>query len=308
MKVESDIIPRYTSTATQCTDPINISTLESKGLLHSQDSQDKCLLKQYFPNICNGRDGDRLSNTFALYNPDSNLHWKGVNIEVDPTNYKLLSENRKFDIANIHAATCSNPGLVHYFSKGRSGLTGLWEYSTQEYRTRWWGGSDVTLEKDTTPVQCTHLQVIIDQTIGTSTTNKNHYFDFISIHIEGSELSTLQSIDYNRVGFGVILVGKVDENEVGDKIEELLLSVGYEKVVGSSSEACSKAARRNNWFVNKNFDKIYEGYGESNTNNAENEVVVKRRNLRGSDLNGYMIPESREKLEGTDLTDMLRQV
>ena len=222
----------HRSTANQC-NTIDINKLEKQGLLHSQDYQDKCLLTQYFPGICHGSyievgalDGDRHSNTFAFYNSPK-LNWKGINIEADPVSYEKLSINRKNDIANVHAATCFDPGTMHFFGTNRPSGGGIFEFSTPEQRKRWWGPY-VTL-KDTTPVQCTHLQVILDQTVGSGS---NHYFDVISVDIEGAELSALQSIDFNRVSFGVIIVGKQGRDEIGigidSDIEKLLLSVGYE--------------------------------------------------------------------------------
>ena len=272
----------HRSTANQC-NPIDVTKLEKQGLLHSQDYQDKCLLTQYFPGICHGSyievgalDGDRYSNTFAFYNSPK-LNWKGINIEVDPLSYEKLSVNRKNDIANVHAATCSDPGIMHFFGRNRP-KGGIWEFSTPEQRKRWWGPY-VTLQ-DTTPVQCTHLQVILDQTVGSGS---NHYFDMMSVDIEGAELSALQSIDFNRVGFGVIIVGKQGRDEIGigidSDIEKLLLSVGYEKVV-DKKKTCGSV--RNNWFVNKDFDRIYAEYknGSGSTSDGKEDLVaVKKRRL-----------------------------
>eukprot|EP00571_Detonula_confervacea_P011293 CAMPEP_0172298882 /NCGR_PEP_ID=MMETSP1058-20130122/1331_1 /TAXON_ID=83371 /ORGANISM="Detonula confervacea, Strain CCMP 353" /LENGTH=223 /DNA_ID=CAMNT_0013008177 /DNA_START=102 /DNA_END=769 /DNA_ORIENTATION=+ len=182
------------STAGKC-DLVNTDKLEKKGLLHSQDGQDKCLIQHYFPGICGGKymevgalDGDRFSNTFAFYNSPA-LGWKGVNVEVDPVSYAKLSKNRKNDIANVHAAVCSDPQVIHYAPGKFKAVGGIWEFSSEAQRERWWPG--MTLE-DTVPVQCTHLQVILDQTLG----DGHHYFDFMSLDIEGAELSALQGLDF----------------------------------------------------------------------------------------------------------------
>ena len=60
---------------------------------------------------------------------------------------------------------------------------------------RWPGG--MTLE-ETVPMQCTHLQTILNQTLGTG----NDYFDFMTLDTEGAELSALQGLDFG-VGYGV---------------------------------------------------------------------------------------------------------
>ena len=113
-------------------------------------------------------DGDKFSNTYAFYkSPD--LGWKGVNIEANPVSYEQLVINRKKDIANVHAAVCSDPQTVHFASGKNSALGGIWEFATPEYRKNWWPG--LTIE-ETLPVQCTPLQVVLDQALG----SRGHHF------------------------------------------------------------------------------------------------------------------------------------
>ena len=81
------------SNAVAC-DPIDIDAIAADGGLKAQDKEDYCLLKHYFPGVCQGRyleigagDGIEYSNSFLLYNSDLGLGWKGVNVELNPDSY-----------------------------------------------------------------------------------------------------------------------------------------------------------------------------------------------------------------------------
>ena len=77
-----------------------------------------------------------------------------------------------------------------------------------------------------------------------------HYFDIFSLDIEGAEIEALRSIDFDRVGFGVLVV----ENDLDNKrkhwaVRTLLESKGYwflERPDG------------NDWFINRSFHSIYK--------------------------------------------------
>jgi len=214
-------------------------------------------MTQYFPGLCRGRytevgalDVSRFSNTYSFYaSPD--LGWKGINVEVDPVSYEKLSINRKNDIANINAAVCSDPQVIHYAQGKFKAVGGIWESSSKEQRERWWPGMTLA---DTTPVGCTHLQNTVDQTLGESS-----FIDFMTLDIEGAKLSALQGLDFSKVGFGVIVIesqaGRApDGKQIDGEIEKLLKEVGYDRA------RSNKGGGRNLWFENRNFDKIYAGY------------------------------------------------
>ena len=199
-------------------------------------------------------DGDKFSNTYAFYkSPD--LKWKGVNIEVDPISYEKLVINRKDDITNIHAAVCSDPQTVHFARGTNSAVGGIWEFATSEYREKWWPG--LTIE-ETVPVQCAPLQVLLNHELGFG----NHFFDFWSLDVEGAELSVLQGINFDKVGFGIILVESHEGEllQMDEKIEELLDEKGYRKINDREKFCTAKRGfGRDNWFINKFFERIYVG-------------------------------------------------
>ncbi len=219
--------------------------------LHHIIGEDRCLIEQFFPGVCQGKyldvgalDGKRWSTTYAFYKA---FGWRGVNIEVDPDNYNELHHNRIDDIANVHAAVCSDSHKsVHYApAKGDSAAGGIWEYSSAAHREQHW--QDVTIYQ-TIPVQCTPLQSILDQTVGT----KKIFFDFAVLDLEGAEFSALLGIDYNRMSFGVIIVERNDDANINKKITELLNAHGY--ILFNVERECSL---RNLWFTHPNFHDIY---------------------------------------------------
>lgn len=196
-------------------------------------------------------DGNRFSNTYAFYNsPD--LRWKGVNVEVDPISYERLVINRKDDIANVNAAVCSESQTIHFARGKHSAVGGIWEFATPEYRDRWWAG--MTLE-DTVPVMCAPLSVILDQELGKG----HHYFDFWSLDVD-SALSVLEGTDFDRVGFGIIIVEKHpgELSVMDEKIEELLNTKGYARI-GNEEKLCDTINNRDYWFMNQDFERIYAG-------------------------------------------------
>eukprot|EP00581_Thalassiosira_minuscula_P004499 CAMPEP_0183741224 /NCGR_PEP_ID=MMETSP0737-20130205/61559_1 /TAXON_ID=385413 /ORGANISM="Thalassiosira miniscula, Strain CCMP1093" /LENGTH=230 /DNA_ID=CAMNT_0025976487 /DNA_START=83 /DNA_END=772 /DNA_ORIENTATION=+ len=186
------------TSAKRCPAPPSADLLEQDGYLQSQDGIDRCLLESYFPGLCQGSyieigalDGIEHSNTYAFY---MQLGWKGINIELDPENYQQLAYNRKDDIANIHAAVCSESHEVHYAVGGDPASRGIWEYASDAHRERWW--KNMTLYH-TIPMKCTSLQSIFDQFQSTGTGKL--FFDLATIDLEGGELSALLSIDFDKV-------------------------------------------------------------------------------------------------------------
>jgi FkbM family methyltransferase len=206
-------------------------------------------------------DGDRFSNTHAFYSsPD--LGWKGVNVEVDPESYARLVINRKNDIANVHAAVCDDTRTIHFAMGTSKAVGGIWEFATEDYREKWWPG--VTLER-TVPVQCAPLNVILDQALGTG----HHYFDFWSLDVEGAELSVLRGTDFEKLGFGIIIVeshGDTPLADMDDEIIEFLNERGYDLITDRDTHCTAdnmlenRGFKRDNWFINRDFKKIYAGY------------------------------------------------
>ena len=243
------------SNAVAC-DPIDIDAIAADGGLKAQDKEDYCLLKHYFPGVCQGRyleigagDGIEYSNSFLFYNSDLGLGWKGVNVELNPDSYEQLVRNRRNDIANIQAAVCSDTEQpVHYAHDVTSThVGGIWEFTTERYREQFWPG--ITLF-NTIELMCTPIQSILDRTLGK---NKKHYFDFATIDIEGAELNSLLGIDWSRTKFGMLLVEKSKSGEINQQMHDLLKAKGY-TLMENDEDDCGI---RNWYYKNDEFEQIY---------------------------------------------------
>lgn len=242
-----------TSNAVACT-PVDIDAIAADGALKSQDKEDYCLLKHYFPGVCEGRyleigagDGIEYSNSWVFYNSND---WKGVNVELNPDSYDELVRNRRNDIANIQAAVCSDTEQPVHYAHGVAGGThvgGIWEFTTEPFREQFWPG--LTLFH-TIELMCTPIQSILDRTLGN---NKKHYFDFATIDIEGAELNSLLGIDWSRTKFGILLVEKSKSSKINQQMHDLLKAKGY-TLMENDEDDCGI---RNWYYKNDEFDQIY---------------------------------------------------
>lgn len=225
-----------------------IEMFSEEGYLQSKNGEDRCLIEYYFPGVCGGKyldigaaDGVQDSNTYALHKV---LGWTGVNIEIDPDNYEKLERNRRKDIANVHAAVCSD-SQIHYAVGQNKTAGGIWEFASEAHRERWWPG--MTLYH-TIPLKCTPLQSILDQTVGTD----KYHFDLATIDVVGAELSVLLGIDFERMSFGLIIVERYDDMIVTQRITDLLHAKGY------SEAQVQKRCGDRKWFIRNDFHSVYQ--------------------------------------------------
>ena len=233
--------------AKSCKNPVNILPRE---YFRSQDHEDDRLMG-WFNNICDGTyielgglDGVRFSNSHAF---NKGLGWKGVLIELDDANYKRSVVNRPNEIANINAGVCSVPQVLHAVTSGSvsNAMGGIWEFKSPESRARYWPG--ITLDDpDVKEIKCDTMDSLLLEYAPHTT-----FFDFLSLDVEGAEISVLDSIDFTRVGFGVMLIEGGD-NEKNLAMHEILGSKGYSWFFQSA---------RSIWYVNVNFDEIYKHLG-----------------------------------------------
>ena len=161
-------------------------------------------------------------------------------MELGPKNFAKLVKNRPNELATVHAAVCDRPRTVHYVEDWATG--GVWEFAAPSFRDFWWKGKSID---DALPIPCLPLQDILDTHLG----KEKLYFDFFSLDVEGAELEVLQSLDYERVAFGVILCEADGTNELKNiALRTFLFEKGYIFLYNRD---------RSWWFVNIQFSHIY---------------------------------------------------
>jgi hypothetical protein len=216
----------------------------------SQNGEDRKLLT-IFNGLCGGTylemgafDGIRYSNTH-LFNKA--LDWKGLLIEAGPFAFHNLTQNRPNELAVVHAAVCKEgKKTLHYVEPEKKWLGvvgGIWEFSTPSFRQQWWNG--VTIEQ-AIPIQCMPLRTIIEENIVGSPA----YFDIFSLDVEGAEFEALSSLDFSKAAFGIVLVEADQHN--------LRKNMAVRAILERNGYVFTDHAQNSQWFVNKDFDIIYQ--------------------------------------------------
>lgn len=212
----------------------------------SSPANEDQMLMQWFRNICGGtyiemgaNDGITFSNSFVF---NRALEWKGVLIELSKDKFDEATTNRPNEIARIHAGVCSTPQTLHSVDDGLTGA--IWEFTAPSFRDIFW--KDLKFDDErVTEVECDTLDSLLLKHVPEVT-----YFDFYSLDVEGAELSVLESIDFNRINFGVIVVEADDNNPMKNlAVRYFLENKGYSFL---------EHRKPNYWFVNANFYDIYK--------------------------------------------------
>merc|ERR1712029_1225618 len=117
-----------------------------------------------------------------------------------------------------HAGVCDKPTTLHARTGGATG--GIYEFASEEFRKRWW--HDVPLDHPSVfEIKCDTLDSLLLEYARNVT-----YFDFFSLDVEGAEMSVLQSVDFDRVGFGVVFVEADHHNERKNLAVKMLIVKG----------------------------------------------------------------------------------
>ena len=232
--------PAWKTAARACEQPVNLH----ESWYKSQSAEDRHL-QRWFKDICHGTymeigglDGVTFSNTY-VYN--KGLNWSGVLVEASPMNYQQLVRNRPNEIANVNAGVCEKEMDLHWVQSGPA-VGGFQEFAHPDFQKRWWSEDDI---KNAQVIKCHTLEQILLDKVG-----PGFYFDFFSLDVEGAELSVLRSINFDLVGFGVILMEADRHNPTKNMAaRELLESNGYMYL---------EKKGRSFLFVNQDFGAIYK--------------------------------------------------
>ncbi|KAL9180013.1 hypothetical protein ACHAXT_007983 [Thalassiosira profunda] len=240
----SFVDPPRTSAA-KCPAPVDLPD----DLFMSQSGEDRMLLK-WFHTLCGGSyiemgglDGRRYSNSYVFN--QSGLGWRGVLVELVTHNYDKLVKNRPDEIATINAGVCARPQTLHYVNSGRGAVNGIYEFASPSFRDQWWPGLETLDDPRVHEIECDTLDALLLKHAPVQT-----FFDFFSLDVEGAEMSVLESIDFERTAFGVILVEADEHNEMKNLAMRQFLELrGYTFLY---------EYERSYWFTHRHFYEIYK--------------------------------------------------
>jgi FkbM family methyltransferase len=160
-------------------------------------------------------DGMRSSNTYLF----EKIGWKGICIEPIPDLFKVLTENRKCDCYNVAISDKNNEDVEFIRAAGVEALSGLKNEMTEFHKER------IVREKG-------EIQIIKVKTITFDELMSYHqnidYIDFLSIDVEGAEMSILKAIDFKKYKFGLITVENNEEIPGdGERMKKYMFEKGY---------------------------------------------------------------------------------
>ncbi len=170
---------------------------------YSQIEQDKYLNEVVFKNYNNGtfvdvgaHDGIGLSNSYYF---EKYRHWNGICIEPMPETFNKLRANRPSTLS-LNIAIDETEGEADFilnsgYTEMLSGLASKIDSSHLErinHENNEFGGQSQTIRVKTAP-----LQNVLDK-------YQLRHINYLSVDVEGAELSVLKSINYNTTFIDVI--------------------------------------------------------------------------------------------------------
>ena len=151
--------------------------------------------------------GLAISNTYVF----EQMGWTGICVEANPAIFKHLKKYRKCDCRNV--ALSDKNGFVDFLKADAHLLSGINENISQEHRKE-----AEALGK----VEVVRIEAITFNELMKDYPNVKH-IDFMSIDVEGHEISVLSAIDFSKYSFGFITI----ENSNVEEIKKILETNGY---------------------------------------------------------------------------------
>ena len=166
-------------------------------------------------------------------------------IELNGASYDKLVVNRPNEIAAIHAGVCSHKQTLHAVTvRGNEAVGGIWEFTAPSFREMWWKG--ITLDSPKVKeVECDTLDNLLLTYAPQAT-----MFEFLGLDVEGAEMSVLESIDFSRIAFGIMLIEADQHNP--------LKNLAMTKFLETRGYSFMFEYERSYWFVNDDFYEIYK--------------------------------------------------
>jgi FkbM family methyltransferase len=164
--------------------------------------------------------GITINNTYIF----EQLGWKGVCVEPMPDIYLQLWKNRKCDLINAAIADKNVNDADFVRVLGPDMLSGLDSEMLDSHRER--------IKKENGIVESIRVNTITFDTLMQNYPDVTHV-DFLSIDVEGGEISILKTINFNKYSFGIITI---ENNEPGNVLIELMQNKGYQILCKSGGD------------------------------------------------------------------------
>lgn len=142
--------------------------------------------------------------------------WTGINVEPNPTVFRRIVENRPDDVT-LNLGVGSTEGVLKFYQLDPDTLSSFDEATARGNAQEYPGASILA----TLDVQVVTLQSILESSVVAG----HDVVDFLSIDVEGSELTALQSNDWELFRPRCIMI---EVNRSGDQIDAFLAGAGYE--------------------------------------------------------------------------------
>ncbi|MDR3193366.1 MAG: FkbM family methyltransferase [Treponema sp.] len=160
-------------------------------------------------------DGKTYSNTYAL----EQLGWKGVCLEPLPDAFARLRRNRRCDCYNLAMSDEPGKGVDFIRAAGVETLSGL-ESKMAPTHKDWIVREKGAVER--IKVNTVTFGDLMGRYPGIN------LIDFLSLDVEGAEMSILESIDFRAYRFGLISIESIDETPgESEKLRTFMRERGY---------------------------------------------------------------------------------
>jgi FkbM family methyltransferase len=160
-------------------------------------------------------DSQYLSNTIVF----EKLGWKGICVEPLPDLFEKLRKNRTCDCFNVAISDTSKESVEFIRATGVETLSGLSSQMTEMHKER------IIREKG-------KLEKIQVKTLTFDDLMSNYpgrtCIDFMSIDVEGAEMSVLKAINFKKFNFGLITIENNEEKKGdGERLVKFMKDNGY---------------------------------------------------------------------------------
>ncbi|MCL1946968.1 MAG: FkbM family methyltransferase [Chitinivibrionia bacterium] len=143
-------------------------------------------------------DGKYISNTYIF----EKLGWGGACIEPLPDVFEKLRKNRSCDCFNVAISDVSGESIEFIRAKGVEVLSGLSSQMTEAHKER--------IRREKGEIEKIYVKTLTFDDLMSNYPDTKH-IDFMSIDVEGAEMSVLKTIDFKKYSFGFITLENNEE-------------------------------------------------------------------------------------------------